>query len=218
MKTKNETLLLIDRLSRIHEGCGFIDDQSVDIGFKIKEICDPKHILEIGFYAGHSSCVWLSTTEANVTSVDIMNCGLNVHTIKPTLEIFDKEFPGRHRFILGDSTSQPVFEQLQIINNIQQFDFAFIDGSHHANDVIRDIESCLKLKIPYILFDDYNIHDNGSHQVVYGINKFMSEHPNTLELVKIFNYKEGEKDWRLHGCQGPMETWVTTCALFKNKG
>jgi predicted O-methyltransferase YrrM len=95
-----------------------------------------KNILEIGFYAGHSSEIFLlANKKAKVTSFDL---GDNYYTKIGKIYI-DQYFPNRHTLILGDSfVTLPQY----IKNNNIKFDLIFIDGNRYDKMPYADLLNC----------------------------------------------------------------------------
>lgn len=113
---------------------------------EIVEIVKPKAIFEIGFNHGHSASLWLELSpEANLTSCDI---SLKDETIVAARMM--KERYGA-RFEYFNRKTKLFFEAIHYL----EFQLAFIDGGHEKKDVIKDINFCLALDIPYISFDDF---------------------------------------------------------------
>lgn len=111
---------------------------------------DIRNIMEIGFNAGVSSSVMLSSNEdVRVTSFDI---GEHYY-MKDTKKIIDEMFPGRHTLILGDSTVTVP----QYTGESAPFDMVFVDGGHHGDVPELDIRnSCKFLKRGgFIILDDF---------------------------------------------------------------
>lgn len=122
----------------------------------------PKNILEIGFYRGGSSFLMLNLSEAKVTSVDPI---FNITDVRMGKDIADEktlhakefecvdkiknEFGERFSFIKKSSTD--IYEDVKD----QSFDFMYMDGDHWEHGVRNDFNLALKLKIPYILVDDW---------------------------------------------------------------
>jgi predicted O-methyltransferase YrrM len=100
----------------------------------------PKRILEIGFNAGHSAEVFLSTDAgAHLLSFDLGH----VPAVNVGKAFIDTHFPLRHTLIIGDSTvSVPAFTRLY---PDAKFDLIFIDGGHQYEVAKADIENCMKL-------------------------------------------------------------------------
>lgn len=96
-----------------------------------------KNIFEIGFNAGHSAEIFLSSNdECKVVSVDIGNHDY----IKMGKEFIDMKYPNRHNLIISNSLN--VFEELDIN---QKYDLIFIDGCHHYDIAIKDLNNCRKI-------------------------------------------------------------------------
>lgn len=100
----------------------------------------PKRILEIGFNAGHSAEVFLSTDpNAHLLSFDLGH----VPAVNVGKAFIDAHYPRRHTLIIGDSTlAVPAFTQLY---PDAKFDLIFVDGGHQYEVAKADIENCMKL-------------------------------------------------------------------------
>ena len=140
-------------------------------------------ILEIGFNIGHSATLFLDycpDNKSRVTSVDI---GIHKDTIKAS-EAVRGHFGNRFRFHLLNSK--------YIENKLKHdsFDLAFIDGDHTETGVFKDIQSCVNMKIPYLLFDDWHIYDEKDKQTNgVKITCDMFEKAGKISKVEIFNLK-----------------------------
>lgn len=110
----------------------------------VTKVVSPKNILEIGFNAGHSTCMWLCRTKANITSVDIKYND----TVRIASEIIKKKYPERFKFIQYDS--RRVYELIKD----QYYDLIIIDGGHSMDVCSSDLHLAFKLKAKYILVDD----------------------------------------------------------------
>jgi len=128
------------------------------------EIVKPRTILEIGFNMGHSAAMWLNLSNAVVVSVDVSR---KDETQEGTIVLFQKH-AGRFQFQFREDR---LFDL--------PYDFCFIDGAHDEFNITLDIQLCVDLKIPYILFDDWYPR--------YGeTQKAVAKFPE-LELVKDMN-------------------------------
>ena len=99
--------------------------EQVKILKQISENNNIKNILEIGFNAGHSSCLFLeSNNNCNVLSFDI---GLHDY-FKIGFEYIIKNFNSRHFLIIGNSNiTVPLYYKF---NPMIKYDLIFIDGGH----------------------------------------------------------------------------------------
>jgi len=128
----------------IHKfGCNGMDCWVV-----VNDIIDkynPKNILEIGFNAGHSTCMWFSKSKiVNITSVDISTS----ESTKVGVDFIKEKFSDRFNFI--NCNSRDLFK---IIKN-HNFDLVVVDGDHNEDGCYSDILLTKKLKCKYFLVDD----------------------------------------------------------------
>lgn len=142
-------------------------DSCYDMIKDVLEISQPKELLEFGSHLGHSSCIWLSMSQANVTSIDLCN-GMghvewlfsyadygvpsNAPGLKYVTEVFNHLFPGRFRFFPNGSDNPETIQKY----SDRTYQLLFVDGNHTFEGAKFDCEMGVKLKIPWILVDDYD--------------------------------------------------------------
>ena len=132
------------------------------------EIVNPASVIEIGFNCGYAAAVFLSISDATLLSCDI---SMKDETLIGA-EILTKQSDGRFTYYHRHSESFKTYTK-QIA-----FDLCFVDGGHLKDDVMVDIDMCLLLKIPYLLFDDIKPEFGDVQEVIdtYG----------ELELIKTW--------------------------------
>lgn len=157
---------LVGSLSFDHKEVFNLRDSCIEMIEDVINISQPKEILEIGTHLGHSSCLFLGLSNANLTSVDICQNWVdwdfgkedwttnkkNGGGLKEATEKLNGFFESRFRFIKGDSNKQETFE----LFSDRKYDLNFIDGDHSYTFVLNDILNAIKLNIKYILLDDFN--------------------------------------------------------------
>ena len=105
---------------------------------------NPKSILEVGFNAGHSSAMFMSSSpEVSIHAFDICRHSYT----QPAADALKNMFEGRLMLTCGDSaTTIPAFrKELEALPVEQRttFDFLFIDGDHRMEKALLDIvNSC----------------------------------------------------------------------------
>ena len=116
---------------------GFLEQQNwyKDIFSKY----DFKNVMEIGFNAGHSADLFMSTqSKFKMFSFDIGEHSV----VKISKEYIDKKFPNRHNLVLGDSKKTiPEFAN----HNDIKFDFILIDGDHSYQGAKLDLLNCKEI-------------------------------------------------------------------------
>ena len=105
-------------------------------------------VMEIGFNAGHSAELFLSIrSDTTVTSFD-----LGAHRyVQACKEEIDRQFPGRHTLVLGDSA-------VTVPDYVPEapFDLIFVDGDHSYLGAQADLRNCARLarKGTIVVMDD----------------------------------------------------------------
>ena len=106
-----------------------------------------KTVMEIGFNAGHSCEVFLtSSPDVTVTSFDINQHGYTAYGVRYIME----NYPGRLEFIPGSSTDTvPAYPD-------KKFDLIFVDGAHDYGTALQDLHNCRRLARPgtIVIMDD----------------------------------------------------------------
>lgn len=131
--------------SGVHLGEGTICDQEAHfLGELISGHEGPMKIAETGFGIGRSAWAFLEAKDdCTVTSFDI---GKYEVAVPRAAEIVQKNFPGRHTLILGDSKET-------VPANQDDWDLVFIDGGHDYETAMADLKNFAK-KGRMVVFDD----------------------------------------------------------------
>jgi len=147
--------------------------------------------IEIGAYAGGSSCLMLQRLNTTVISIDL---GEPI----PKGQVFEniinyKNNNNYYKYIQGNSqvveTKNQVIEALsnsRILGYSNKIDILFIDGDHSFNGVVADFNMYSDLVSigGYIIFDDYrdNIHSPDVKKVVDSLIPSLSDY----EIIGTF--------------------------------
>jgi predicted O-methyltransferase YrrM len=137
--------------SGFHEIEGFCEQVPLQVEDLKRLTSAPNlRILEIGFNAGHSACVFLENETSVVTSFD-----LGIHGYIPIAKTYvDEKYTGRHTLFLGDSrVTIPTYIQT---HPTETFDVLFVDGGHDYEIAREDLINCSKLARPdsIVIIDD----------------------------------------------------------------
>jgi len=143
--------------------------------------------LEIGSWEGNSALYILNNFETyNVVCVDFWekNKDLQPNTNFENFKLNMSEFENKYSFTRD--TSDNFF-----IKNNEKFDIAYIDGSHEAEQVYRDINNawtCLNVN-GILICDDYfygNIYADSRNVPAEAINKFIKQN-NNVKIICVNN-------------------------------
>jgi len=147
------------------------------------------NILEIGCYEGLSTIFFLSTLKnSNIYCVDPFldfaeNRDKDLNQVFENFKNNIKEFKNRVR--LSKTTSDDYFKK----NSNEKFDLIYIDGNHHADNVLRDARNSFKLlnKRGFIVFDDFlwDYYDKINLNPIGGIKQFLFENFFDLKIISI---------------------------------
>ena len=130
---------------------------------------------ETGFDTGFSSRAFLQAhPDARVVSFDV--CENRWTGIAK--ELIDKQFPGRHTLICGDS--RDTVPKFRANSPELRFDLVFIDGGHSYECIKADTETALKILAPngVIVWDDYAWFTGG-------VSQYLTELRHSLPLYRI---------------------------------
>lgn len=118
----------------------------------MQRISKIKKILEIGFNAGHSAELFLTTTNCE----KLLSFDINVHPyLKTGAKFIKQKFGDRFTLIEGDSKIK--VPEYATTHSDEKFDLIFIDGGHSFECCFSDIQNCSKLahQETLVLIDDY---------------------------------------------------------------
>ena len=144
------------------------------------DFVNPTNILEIGFFGGASSFMWLYLSNAKLTSVDPM-VNLYDSSVQHTGKIENvqglKNKFGESRFTFIQKDSRVIRPDIAG----QKFDLMFIDGDHWDSGIRNDFNIALEMKIPWVLADDF---------VTNVENVYWNEFSDKFELVRLYPRKD----------------------------
>jgi len=118
---------------------------------RLRELVKNAHnILEIGFNCGHSSDLFLRSSNANIVSFDL---GTH-HYLITGKNFIDTFYPNRHVLIIGNSVQTIPSYMKQ--HPDKKFDIIFIDGGHDYEIAKSDLENCKRFahKSTIVIMDD----------------------------------------------------------------
>lgn len=156
----------LDYLTFPQDGWGYLHPEREIISMMewIRDKYNPKTLLEIGFYAGHSTSMWAQIlNETKITS-----CAPPHPRAKEFSKIVMEHNPNVKVILI------PSPEVHKSINGLD-FDIAFIDGNHTEPAVYNDIHMCRSMGIHVLLFDNYEL-----ESVREGIKNRLGTSPNKV--------------------------------------
>lgn len=183
MTLQDEFNQLFPDYKKTEEGHASLTDRTCEAIKEIYEIAQPKRILEIGFNAGHTAFGWLSMfPELHYHSIDICKHDYTITHAKKIEEKFGE------RFKFGNKDSKTLTS-----DNIQGYEFVFIDGDHSLRGINHDYWICKNAGTKWILIDDYDLRTY-IEDLLKHIN-LSDNHP--YEIVKIFTYDDHDATSRM---------------------
>jgi predicted O-methyltransferase YrrM len=147
-----------------------------------------KRIVEIGFNLGISAAAFLSSrNDTEVISVDI---GCHAYVLQAKEQI-DKNFPGRHRLIIGNSKDVIPYLHKELAWSP---DMIFIDGDHGAPMPQIDIENCLLFasQETLLILDDVCEAHGG-----YGVVEAFDEAVQKEQIIVLRKITHNDRGWAL---------------------
>lgn len=151
MIATEKSLGLLRHISATMQGTTFHHHSHLLYDLPIKE---NGYYVEIGCYAGATTCLMLHKQKINIVSIDL-GYPIPQSTVLENIKLFNL-YGNTFKYIEGNSQSQDTVDQLKKIT--QEIDILFIDGGHSKENVMNDFLLYHKMVVSggYIVFDDYN--------------------------------------------------------------
>lgn len=127
---------------------------SAELLYLAQQARDAHLVGEVGFNAGLSARAFLmANPDVRVVSFDLCETRSGPAT-RLSKQMIDREFPGRHTLICGDSTV--TVPQYKAANPETRFDVVFIDGGHEYQTARADLLNMRELSTPdtAVVMDD----------------------------------------------------------------
>jgi predicted O-methyltransferase YrrM len=175
-----------------------LTDDIIDFFKKVGKITKPKNILEFGTNLGGSAAMQLSLNpKANLVTMDPITWNVTDATV-----YYPDSFMSTHRGLYGDTLAVSLLkiiygDRFTFLNRSSKwvkdlveddFDYAFIDGSHVFLDVYNDIQNCIDLNIPYLLIDNI-AQDEDAIPKRLQVKQAVEAHSNLLEEIDSVTYE-----------------------------
>lgn len=148
------------------------------------------NVIEIGFNAGHSAEIFLSKNN----NIHLISFDIGGHEyLNAAKEFIDKNFPNRHKLILGNSLSTvPNFIKK---NPFFKFDIIFIDGGHDYDVADADLKNCFSLahENTIVILDNTIFTKSLEKSYTLGPTKTWNEHLQNKKIIELAHkeYSEG---------------------------
>ena len=133
-------------------------------------ITEVKNLLEIGFYAGHSTSYWAELMPDST----ILSCCPDHPRGREYGPVVMEKYPNVEVRLVP---SPEIYESIKD----RSFDLAFIDGSHVTENVINDTVMCDRLDVPYRIYD--NVEWEGIRELIYNLESI-----GDIEVIREFSY------------------------------
>jgi len=181
------------------EGHAYLTDKTVRNFRGVLERTDATNIFEIGFNAGHSSFCFLQLdTEISLHSVD----NARHHYTEACMVKMKEIFPDRFTYEVLDSNS---------IEELGEYDLAFIDGDHHIDSLQHDYNLCRDNGVQWILVDDY--YDENIRDFIDAIDNDTSDR-NPYNIVELYQY---DNELQLRRPKSHPDDQVTVMVLLQRE-
>lgn len=150
-----------------------------------------KNILEIGSFEGRSSIFFLNYFKnSHIACVDTWK---GSHEQNETLMNKVENSFNNNSNQFNDRIKKYKIDSNSFFKNCKEnFDFIFIDGYHHYNQVLLDAQNAIKYvnKDGYILFDDFTYRYGGhkkGENAINAINEFLNINKSRLKIIYIYH-------------------------------
>ena len=175
-----------------------LTDEIIEFFKKVGKITKPKNILEFGTNLGGSAAMQLSLNpKANLVTMDPKNWN-----VTDAILYYPESFMSNHKGLYGDTMSVSLLkiiygDRFTFIKRSSKwvkdlveddFDYAFIDGSHVFLDVYNDIQNCIDLNIPYLLIDNIACDEDAIAKRLQ-VKQAVEAHSNLLEEIDSITYE-----------------------------
>lgn len=194
--------------TRSFKGMGHIGEvweEVREVSVLVSSVSITAHICEIGFNAGHSALVILSSQQNNsLTSFDLSNLPWSKHA-KKRIEML---FPGRFELISGHSTvTVPEYIKKIVLGQKMTCDIFLVDGDHSYRGALLDFHNAIESMstVGFLFADDHSTSFPG---VVRAWNDIVGEGLiSTVRCEKTRGYRYGFKKGWCIGQHKPKKSW-----------
>ena len=134
-------------------------DEVFDALKYVEKNITPSKMLEIGYYAGHSTSYWAEL----MPKCEITSCCPDHLRWLETHRDVQRQYAGKVE-VVGVKSPEILKHFNGGHEDFHRFPFVFIDGSHLCEDVFTDIHVALRLHADWMLFD--NASDRGVQMAI----------------------------------------------------